>query len=409
MAEYSKTEESRQEQNRQEWERPWESGPLRVSENGRYFQCGETPFFWMADTAWLLFHKLTLEESRQYLRNRRELGYNVILADCMHGPGQTNRDGEAALPGGSFREIPSEAGFWKHVDQVLDMAKELGLYVGLLPIWGSSFVPQGLVSGAEMDDYLDFLLERYASYPNLIWIVGGDVRGDADRALFVRMGRKLKEAMPQTLVGYHPFGRTSSSLWFQEEGWLDFHLFQSGHRRYDQVSLQAWDDGREEEFQFGEDNWRYVAHDRTLLPARPVLDGEPSYEEIVQGLHDTAQPYWMAADVRRYAYWSVLSGAAGHTYGHNAVMQFYGDKSVSGAFGVRSLWSEAVHHPGAAQMIFLKRVMESCRYQEGAAAQELLTEEQGGAVRVYSGLCRAGLCAGLYLYRTDDLSGSGSV
>jgi hypothetical protein len=27
--------------------------------------------------------------------------------------------------------------------------------------------------------------------------------------------------------------------------------------------------------------------------------------------------------VRRYAYWSVFAGSCGHTYGHNAIMQFY--------------------------------------------------------------------------------------
>lgn len=57
-------------------------------------------------------------------------------------------------------------------------------------------------------------------------------------------------------------------------------------------------------------------------PAKPVLDGEPSYEWVVQGLHDKKQPYWKAADVRRYAYWNVFAGAAGHTYGHNSIMQF---------------------------------------------------------------------------------------
>ena len=39
--------------------KPWEQGALKVTENGRYFSCGDTPFFWMGDTAWLLFHRLT--------------------------------------------------------------------------------------------------------------------------------------------------------------------------------------------------------------------------------------------------------------------------------------------------------------------------------------------------------------
>ena len=80
---------------------------------------------------------------------------------------------------------------------------------------------------------------------------------------------------------------------------------------------------------------------------------------MVQGLHDKKQPYWKAADVRRYAYWNVFAGAAGHTYGHNSIMQFYDNLSEEGAFGARYLWSDAVHHPGGAQMIHLKRLMQS--------------------------------------------------
>ena len=40
---------------------------------------------------------------------------------------------------------------------------------------------------------------------------------------------------------------------------------------------------------------------------KPVLDAEPSYEGIPQGLHDPAQPRWRDCDVRRYGYWSVFA------------------------------------------------------------------------------------------------------
>lgn len=93
------------------------------------------------------------------------------------------------------------------------------------------------------------------------------------------------------------------------------------------------------------------------------------------GLHDLTQPYWKAADVRRYAYWDVFAGAAGHTYGHNSIMQFTGDLSQKGAFGAKYLWSDAIHHPGGAQMIHLKRLMESVDYETEARSELLLMEE----------------------------------
>lgn len=360
-----------------EYSKPWEQGNLRVTDNGRYFCCGDTPFFWMGDTAWLLFHQLTLKEAYTYLRNRRELGYNVILADFIHTPDQKNLAGATALVDGDISRINEEDGFWEHADKVIQMAEELGLYMGLLPVWGSSIVKGGCLNNENLEGYMNFILKRYHDAPNVIWIVGGDVRGDVNHELFCRMGKMMKQDRPDRLVGYHPFGRTASSLWFHEESWLDFNMFQSGHRRYDQTQLGAWDDNTAAEGNFGEDNWRYVERDYARTPVKPVFDGEPSYEWVVQGLHDNSQPYWKAADVRRYAYWSVFAGAAGHTYGHNSIMQFYRDLSSAGAFGAKYLWSDAIHHPGGAQMIHLMELMESVDYVHGRPAQELLRAAQG--------------------------------
>ena len=367
---------------------PWEKGPLRVAENGRYFCCGEEPFFFLGDTAWLLFHQLTLEESYLYLRNRKELGYNVILADFVHTADQKNRAGDAALTDADPARPDTAGGFWKHVDAVVEMAGELGLFLGLLPVWGSSMVKGGCLNGGNVDAYMKFVLERYHECPHIIWIVGGDVRGDAAPEVFRRMGQLMKADRPDRLVAYHPFGRTSSSLWFHGEDWLDFNLFQSGHRRYDQVSMQEWDDNTAKEGWFGEDSWKYVERDRGKNPAKPVLDGEPSYEWILQGLHDKSQPYWKAADVRRYAYWSVFAGASGHVYGHNSIMQFYRDTSKEGAFGAKYLWMDAIHHPGGAQMVHLKKLCERVSFEKGRPAGEYVRHGQGEKydyISVFSG------------------------
>lgn len=96
-----------------------------------------------------------------------------------------------------------------------------------------------------------------------------------------------------------------------------------------------------------------------------------------KGLHDSTQPYWKAADVRRYAYWSVFAGAAGHVYGHNSIMQFYRDTSKEGAFGAKHLWTDAIHHPGGAQMIHLKKLCETVGFEKGHPAGELLLRGQG--------------------------------
>ena len=182
------------------------------------------------------------------------------------------------------------------------------------------------------------------------------------------MGRALKEADPVHLITYHPFGRTQSSLWFHNEGWLDFNMFQSGHRRYDQDT---------ESGAKGEDNWRYVAEDYAKAPVKPTLDGEPSYEKIPLGLHDVTQPYWTDADARRYAYWSVFAGAFGHTYGNNAVQRMYKPGGGQGVFGPKNYWFEALDDPGAGQMQYLKRLILSRPFLERIPDQSVIAGENG--------------------------------
>jgi hypothetical protein len=56
-------------------------GDLGVSKNRRYLVHADgTPFFYLADTAWELFHRLTREEAVQYLENRRQKRFTVIQA-----------------------------------------------------------------------------------------------------------------------------------------------------------------------------------------------------------------------------------------------------------------------------------------------------------------------------------------
>ncbi len=48
-------------------------GLLTVSDNKRYLAHQDgTPFFYLGDTAWELFHRLNREEVDQYLENRRQ-------------------------------------------------------------------------------------------------------------------------------------------------------------------------------------------------------------------------------------------------------------------------------------------------------------------------------------------------
>ncbi len=376
---------------------PWDNGVLRVSENKRYLMNGSEPFFWMGDTAWLLFQSLNGDECRLYFKNRRAKHFNIILASLVHSmdqgsgnasslPQRESRLGQPLIDG-DFARPDLDGGFWQHIDSVVAMAEKEGLYMGLLPCWGA-MVKQGYLNEQNAEEYGRFLAQRYGSLKNIVWILGGDIRGSDGYGVWMKLAATLKKHCPDKLIGFHPFGRTSSSLWFNEADWLDFNMFQSGHRRYDQGSLGAWDDNSEKEGWFGEDNWKYVERDYAASVKRPTLDGEPSYEQILQGLHDVSQPYWQAHDVRRYAYWSVFEGACGHTYGDNSVMQFYIKEKGQPRYGAREPWQEAIHHEGSGQMGVLCQLINSVNFTAGRSAGHLLAHpqrEKYGRVAAFAG------------------------
>lgn len=200
------------------------------------------------------------------------------------------------------------------------------------------------------------------------------MRGDENFAAFDKLGSAIRVSDDKHLITFHPFGRTLSARWFNDCSWLDFNMFQSGHRRYDQKSLSQWDDVSEKHY--GEDVWEYVKENNSCSTVKPCLDAEPSYEGIVQGLHDITQPYWEEKDVRRYAYWSVFAGACGFTYGNNAIIQFYDPTKGGGTYGVREDWLCGMHSPGGMQLQFLKSLMESVDFINGKCREELLTTRQ---------------------------------
>ena len=53
--------------------------PLHVSPNQRFLTTADgKPFFWLGDTAWELFHRLTREEAEFYLERRQRQGFNAV-------------------------------------------------------------------------------------------------------------------------------------------------------------------------------------------------------------------------------------------------------------------------------------------------------------------------------------------
>ncbi len=157
------------------------------------------PVFITGDTAYDLAVQLSSPaDIEAYLSDRQAKGINLIwvgLVDATdHGPGShnvghTENDGFGNNPwngGADFTGMSSATAYWDHVDYVLQRAAAHGITV----LAGTAFTGafdsckfpyygnMATTSDATMTAYGAFLGNRYKSYPNIIWLQGGDANVD---------------------------------------------------------------------------------------------------------------------------------------------------------------------------------------------------------------------------------------
>lgn len=364
-------------------------GKLKVSSNGHFIVHEDgTPFFYLGDTAWELLHRLSKQDAERYLENRRSKGFTVIQAVALaelDGLNTPNSEGNKPLIGNDPLKLNEP--YWQHVDWVIKKAGEKGIYIGLLPTWGDKWNrkwgagPQ-VFNPDNAKAYGKILGERYRNYPNIIWIAGGDrpVETEIQRQTVCAMAEGLREGDGGAhLITFHPTGGQGSAQNFHNETWLDFNMRQNGHS------------------QSYTERYYMTSEDYSLVPAKPVIDGEPIYEDHPVNFNPDQNGHSTATDVRRPLYWDLFSGACGHTYGHHSVWQMWSaDKSPVN----RPLmtWDKAIDQPGAGQMMYGRLLIES---------RPVLTRIPDNSIIVNDKVVSAVPGAGLYRYvATRDQEGT---
>jgi hypothetical protein len=335
---------------------------LKVSPNGRYFvdQQGKH-FFYLGDTAWLLFQRFDAKEVDEYLKDRADKGFTVIQAYVIRGLGMKHPDGNSSLIGATpFLDRdpgkPNEA-FFKNMDHIVKRANELGLVPALVVAksWHVNKHAERIFDAKSGYAFGKFLGQRYKDNA-VMWYVGGDSAPGSDGDVWVAMARGLKDGSAGTqLVSYHGSGGTSSSTWHHKADWLDFNSIQSGH---------GW----------GAKTYQYITKDYALDPAKPTVDMEPPYENHPTG---AKTPRIDSHQVRQGAYWAMLAGAAGHGYG--ALDLFWLYKENEGPFprnGFQS-WRKAMAYEGAKQVGFMRRLFELRPWYKLVPDQSIIAAGQG--------------------------------
>ncbi|CAK5283192.1 unnamed protein product [Mycena citricolor] len=369
---------------------PWKHLSISAPVNGRYLHrthSGE-PFFWQADTAWELFHRLNRTDIDFYLRDRASKGFNVI-----HFP----FDADPTRPNDAYFE---------HVDWAVKRAAEHGILIALVPTWGM-YMNCGWHNGpvifnkttAEM--WGEYIGRRYPGLPKIIgadsnafWACNTSAAQDAFRAdpaldpntllgpiedtrdIWSKMARGLNTSEAaagfQAFYTWHP---TNSWISTPDTGLPYGHNYmngsfgrvsmdavQSGHNIPDPNSLDAgftpisgWDSTK---------NYENTATMRAAFSG-PVVDLENHYEGAFIGFN-SSRPLWNDSVVRHGLWSAVLSGSAGFTYGAHAIWQFYApldqlarpDLFLEPQLSqpANQSWRDALHFPGSKQAGYVQKL-----------------------------------------------------
>ena len=353
-------------------ENPWKGpsvdfshGKLKISDN-KHFLIHEdgTPFFYLGDTGWELFHRLNKEDTEKYLENRRAKGFTVIQAVALaelDGLNTPNAEGNKPLLNNDPLK-PNEA-YFAHVDWVIKKAAEKGIYIGLLPTWGDKVDTRWgkgpvIFNKENAFKYGQWIGNRYKDYPNIIWINGGDREGGGNNfPVWNAIGEGIKSVDKNHLMTFHPMGENSSSQWFHNSGWLDFNMSQTGHG---QRSYAAY--------------LRFIVRDYNLKPLKPCLDGEPRYEDHPVGWNPGVLGWFNDEDIRQALYWNLFSGSFGHTYGCHPIWQMKTPERESVGFA-RHNWYDVLDLPGAFDLVHARRLLESRPFLSRVPDQDLIVPD----------------------------------
>lgn len=375
------------------WIPPSEYG-LQISENGRFFlDASGEPFFWQADTAWLLTHRLNWTETETYLADRAEKGYNVILnvGFTQIGIDSPNRNGDLTFHDEDIGR-PNEA-YWSHVDNVTQFAwEEYGIRMGLVPAWGyyaHDGTDPSIITEENGEAFGRFIGERYPYLPKFLfadtnpyWANSGaisaeykaggvpnvwssvDFRGVYDavaRGIVAGERAAIGDDHYQPLLTMHPRNQwmpdapvALASANLGDRDYLTFDVAQSGHADTPPNPPIPWWNARRG-YETVEVMWDTSVGGRS----RPVLDNEPHYEARWSRKNELADKRpWNASDVRVGSWQTAFSGAAGVTYGNDNVMQMYiPDLFDPANSGIVRPWYESLHDEGARMIKFIKQAI----------------------------------------------------
>jgi len=324
------------------------------------------PFFWLACTAWNGPLKSTEKEWDDYLSQRKQNNYSAIqfVATQWRGADVNSQLQKAYSGQGKIKVNP---GFFQHLDKKVDKINEYGLVAAPVLLWalpkgeGKELSPGYALPQEEAIKLAKYMVARYGAH-HVVWFLGGD---GLYVSLFEQRWKNIGQAVfgeeHPGVVAQHPMGRSWIGDAYADEDWLDVVGYQSSHG-IGSGTIDWINKGPMKK------KWH-------KLPARPLINLEPCYEEIYFRTTDT--------HVRNASYWSLFATpVAGISYGANGIWPWIrkGEKILNhGSLSEESpsTWRESMNFPGSLQMGYLAKFIQQFKWWELKPDHELLTQQPG--------------------------------
>ncbi len=298
--------------------------PVTVGPDHRHLvdQTG-APFLVQGDAAWSLISGLTSEEAEKYLEDRRSKGFNSVIVNLIEHQfrGPVDRYGQNPFTVPGDFSTPNEK-YFAHADWVIRKAAEKGIQVFLAPVYlgyigtNEGWVKEVLANGPEKSrDWGRYVGKRYASFNNIVWLIGGDRNPDTAREGVDAIVQGIKEFDKRHIFSAHCHPENSALDQYAQEGWVDLNT------TYTYNIVHAM-----------------LLRDYQRTPATPFVLIESTYE----GEHNAS-----AVQIRRQAYWAILCGATGQFMGNRPIWLF--DPG----------WEAALNYAGSQDMTRLKELFTS--------------------------------------------------
>ncbi len=312
--------------------------PLKVSSNKRYLVGqNDVPFLMVGDTAWNMSAKLTDAEIAQYMDARKNQGFNTILTSLMdiNKGSMGNTVNRAGVRIGSFSS-PNGA-YFDHIVNVLNMAKDRGMQLAILPAWSQHADKDGSYTTGTAASWGTFAANKFKNSDNLIWVMGGDYggspEGDCPLVSEMRtMANAIEAADGRHLITTHAGINQSSNLCHSDQPWLDF-------------ATTYWD------FDYGNVSsvYRNTVKDHGNSPTRPTVSFETGYEGP---WGDAYEDQLTTLTSRQQSAYQVLGGGLGFTYGANSTYEM---KDNEGKTWRQTITEKGGVHQGFVAKAFLPR------------------------------------------------------